>query len=216
MQINHEKHERLMTSKTHLSFSIIIFWLLCSLCSSAQTQNQVGLMNEILRLERECQGHLGVMAKDLKTGEVVKYNAAERFPTASVIKLPVMATVFHLVDRKQLDLNAGIVLSKEDKKPGSGILQFLSDGASISLLDAVKLMIILSDNTATNLVLDYLAPNHQLRMNAVNALMEGKRACPLCPGNRCGGPKAVELHSYHGRSRSGHSGVFWSLAGTAR
>jgi beta-lactamase class A len=114
------------------------------------------------------------MAKNLNTGEVVRYNAAERFPTASAIKLPVMAAFFHLVDTKQLDANTRVILAKEDKKPGSGVLQFMSDGMMISLLDAVKLMIVLSDNTATNLVLDRIAPTHAERLATVNDFIAQK------------------------------------------
>ncbi len=132
------------------------------------------VMNEITRLEGEYGGHLGVAAKNLDTGEVVRYNAAERFPTASAIKLPVLAAFFHLVDLKQLDPDSRIVLSRDDKKPGSGVLQFMNDGLTLSLLDAAKLMIVLSDNTAANLVLDRMAPTHAERLAAVNRFIESK------------------------------------------
>jgi beta-lactamase class A len=144
------------------------------LAPAALAEDERALLQEIERLEREYGGHLGVMAKNLNTGEIIRYNASERFPTASAIKLPVMAAFFHLVDLQRLDPNARVVLSKEDKKPGSGILQFISDGVTISLLDAVKLMIILSDNTATNLVLDRLAPTHAERMSVVNDFLAQK------------------------------------------
>jgi beta-lactamase class A len=132
------------------------------------------LLKEIARLEGEYGGHLGVMAKNLNTGEAVRYNASERFPTASVIKLPVMAAFFHLVDLKRLDPDMPVTLAKDDKKPGSGVLQFMSDGMTITLLDAVKLMTVLSDNTATNLVLDRIAPTHAERLAAVNDFIAGK------------------------------------------
>ena len=131
-------------------------------------QDQSSLLAEIVRLEAEFGGRLGFMAKNLSTGETVRYNATERFPTASVIKLPVMAAFFHLVDEKKIDPGSIVTLREEDKKPGSGILQYLSSGDQITLLDAVKLMITLSDNSATNLVLDRLAPSHAERMSVVN------------------------------------------------
>ncbi len=134
-------------------------------------EDQRELLQEITRLEQEYGGHLGVAARNLNTGEMVRYNASERFPTASAIKLPVMAAFFHLVDLKQLDPNARVVLAQSDKKPGSGVLQFMSEGTTISLLDAVKLMIVLSDNTATNLVLDRIAPSHAERLAAVNQFL---------------------------------------------
>lgn len=158
------------------NLSAFIFIALCAIPAAGkpETGKQEKLLREIARLEAEYGGHLGFMAKNLSTGETAGYNASERFPTASAIKLPVMAAFFHLVDEKMLDPNAAITLRKEDKKPGSGILQFLSDEDRITLLDAVKLMITLSDNTATNLVLDRLAPTHPQRMSIVNDFLVRK------------------------------------------
>ncbi len=141
---------------------------------SSAAEDQRDLLREIAGLEQEYGGHLGVMAKNLDNGVEVRYRAADRFPTASAIKLPIMAAFFHLVDSKQLDPNTRVVLAQDDKKPGSGILQFMSDGMTLSLLDAVKLMIMLSDNTATNLVLDRLAPTHTERMAVGNQFLTRK------------------------------------------
>lgn len=135
---------------------------------------QEAVLGEIRRLEQEFGGHLGVMAKNLETGEEVRYNAAEKFPTASVIKLPVMAAFFDLVDRGRIDTGMTVVLRAEDKKGGSGVLQYMSDGMTMKMLDAVRLMIILSDNTGTNLVLDRLAPTHAERLATVNEYLVRK------------------------------------------
>lgn len=132
----------------------------------SQTSMHSSLSEELLRLENQFGGHLGVAAKNLKTGETISFNGAERFPTASVIKLPVMTAFFDLVDKKKIDPHMKVTLTAEDKKPG--LLQFLSDGMTMTLLDAVKLMIVLSDNTSTNLVLDRLAPTHAERLKVVN------------------------------------------------
>jgi len=139
--------------------------------SVAATQT---IQNELARLEQRYGGHLGVMAKNLITGETVSYNAGERFPTASVIKLPIMAAFFHEVDRKAIDPSMRVTLLAGDKKQDSGVLQFLSDGTTITVLDAVKLMIVLSDNTGTNLVLDRLAGTHAERLRVVNDFLLSK------------------------------------------
>jgi beta-lactamase class A len=156
---------------------VLIFTALSAFAAQGNPamEKQEMLLQEIARLEAEYGGHLGFMAKNLNTGETVGYNPSERFPTASVIKLPVMAAFFHLVDENKADPNAVITLTKEDKKPGSGILQFLSEGDRIILLDAIKLMITLSDNTATNLVLDRLASTHPQRMDLVNDFLAQKQ-----------------------------------------
>jgi beta-lactamase class A len=126
---------------------------------------------ELQRLEHEYGGHLGVMAKNLRTGEVIQYNAQERFPTASLIKFPIMVAYYEMVREGKLDPAARITLAAADKKPGSGVLQTLSDGIVITLQDAVELMITLSDNTATNLVLDRMGASHAERLAGVNAMM---------------------------------------------
>ncbi len=149
---------------------------LCAASVQAEqaADKQQSLLSEVVRLEAKYGGHLGFMARNLGTGETVGYNASERFPTASAIKLPVMAAFFQLADEKKINPDYVLTLTREDLKPGSGILQFLSDGDRITLLDAVKLMITLSDNTATNLVLDRLAPTHVERMSLVNTFLAQK------------------------------------------
>ncbi|HTR99792.1 MAG TPA: serine hydrolase [Bacteroidota bacterium] len=126
------------------------------------------IMAELRALNARFGGHLGLMAKNLATGDTVAYNADDRFPTASTIKLPVMTAYFDLVRRGVVDPATRITLRREDKKPGSGILQHLDVGDVITLRDAVTLMITMSDNTGTNLVLDHLAATHEERMARVN------------------------------------------------
>jgi beta-lactamase class A len=152
--------------------SIVLALVLLSSASSSQTDST--WLKEIQSLESTYGGHLGMMAKNLKTGETIAYNSSERFPTASVIKLPVMAAFFSLVDQGRLDTNARVTLTAEDKKPGSGVLQFLSEGSSMTVLDAVRLMIVLSDNTGTNLVLDRLGSSHDERLKIVNDFLVTK------------------------------------------
>jgi beta-lactamase class A len=76
-------------------------------------------------------------------------------PTASLIKLAVMAEVYQQAEDSTVKLTDTLTLRNEDKVRGSGVLtEHFSDGATFPLRDAVRLMIVFSDNTATNLVLD--------------------------------------------------------------
>lgn len=101
------------------------------------------------------KGKVAVAVKHLGTGESFEYHAGEPMTTASLIKFPVMIEAYRQAAAKQIDLDTVIVLKKEDKVPGSGVLtQHFSDGATFKLRDAIRLMIAFSDNTATNLVLD--------------------------------------------------------------
>lgn len=103
------------------------------------------------------KGKVAVAVKNLETGESFTYHADEPMPTASLIKFPVMIETYRQAAEGKVDLDHHVTLTKEDKVPGSGILtDHFSPGASISLRDAVRLMIAFSDNTATNLVLDQI------------------------------------------------------------
>jgi beta-lactamase class A len=99
-------------------------------------------------------GVVGYTVHDIDTGERLERRGDETFPTASLIKVAVLVTVFDLVERKALSLDDPLTVMKIDKVPGSGQLQFLHDNATITVRDAAWLMTTLSDNTATNLLLD--------------------------------------------------------------
>jgi len=112
------------------------------------------------------KGKVSLFAKNLDTGETYALNADDRVRTASTIKIAVMVEAFARVAEGKSKWIDELVLTKEKKVSGSGILQELSDGLHITLRDGVNLMMLVSDNTATNLVLDVLTTD------AVNARME--------------------------------------------
>ncbi|MBI3866481.1 MAG: serine hydrolase [Planctomycetia bacterium] len=102
-------------------------------------------------------GQVTVAVKHLDKGDSFNHQADEPMPTASLIKLAVMVEAYRQAHEKRLDLAKHVTLKDEDKVPGSGILtSHFSAGASISVRDAIRLMIAFSDNTATNLVLDQI------------------------------------------------------------
>jgi beta-lactamase class A len=100
------------------------------------------------------QGNVWVFAKNLDTGKEYSLRGDEQTRTASTIKLAVMAEAFHQVEQGKVSWDDPIDLTKEKKQGGSGILFEFSDGTKIDLKTALHLMIVVSDNTATNLVLD--------------------------------------------------------------
>jgi beta-lactamase class A len=103
------------------------------------------------------RGTVGYVVHNLETGERLTRRADETFPTASLIKVPVLVTLYDLVGKGEISLDDRIVVLRVDKVPGSGMLQFLHDGAEITVRDAAWLMTTISDNTATNLLLDKVA-----------------------------------------------------------
>jgi beta-lactamase class A len=100
------------------------------------------------------KGVMGVAAKELSTGEEVMIDADTHFPTASVIKVAVMLEVFHQIAEGKLSRDREVALPEAAKVGGSGVLQRLHPGLRPTVMDLVELMITLSDNTATNLLVE--------------------------------------------------------------
>jgi beta-lactamase class A len=112
------------------------------------------------------KGKVSLFAKNLDTGATYALGADDRVRTASTIKVAVMVEAFARVAEGRAKWSDEVVLTNAKKVSGSGVLQELSDGLHLTLRDAVNLMMTVSDNTATNLVLDLLTTD------AVNARMD--------------------------------------------
>ena len=109
------------------------------------------------RLDSLADAHRGVVGyavHNLDTGERLTRRADETFPTASLIKVPILVTVFDLVAKGMLSLDDPLTVLRIDMVPGAGTLQFMHPGINITVRDAAWLMSTISDNTATNLLLD--------------------------------------------------------------
>lgn len=98
-------------------------------------------------------GAIGVAILDLTTGAELFTNADEPFPTASVMKTPILVELFAQAERGQVDLNQRIEFTSEWMAPGSGVLQDLAFGLQPTVKDLATLMITVSDNAATDMVL---------------------------------------------------------------
>lgn len=124
------------------------------------------LESRIAPLVKNHKGKVAVAVKHLKTGESYYLDADTVMPTASLIKLPIMVETYWQATDGKVKLDTTLTLKKDDKVPGSGILtSHFSDGASFPLKDGVRLMIVFSDNTATNMVLDQIGiPSTNKRM----------------------------------------------------
>ncbi|MGI9054425.1 MAG: serine hydrolase [Pyrinomonadaceae bacterium] len=108
------------------------------------------IQNEI----KNFNGKVWLYANNLETGKDFSLRGDEQVRTASTIKLAIMAETFRQVESGKLNWNDEIILTKDKKKGGSGILFEFSDNTKLDLKTALHLMIVVSDNTATNLVLD--------------------------------------------------------------
>ncbi|HET9659446.1 MAG TPA: serine hydrolase, partial [Thermomicrobiales bacterium] len=100
----------------------------------------------------DLSGLAGVAVHDFGTGMDFSYNADAIYPTASTLKVPLLYTLYRLVDAGEIDLSERVTLSYRNRVPGSGVLQHMDEGLQPTLRDLAELMIIVSDNWATDLL----------------------------------------------------------------
>lgn len=106
--------------------------------------------------EKRIKARIGVCTIDLATDARDGWRDDEQFPTASCIKVPILAALFERVKDDRLDLDHRIGLRKKDIVGGSGVLRHMTPGTQFTLRDLGMLMTIVSDNTATNMLIDFL------------------------------------------------------------
>lgn len=119
-------------------------------------------MDLLTRVEKTMKGFDGfysLYAED-QSGKFLELNSDEVMETASCIKVPVLLELFKRVSKKEIDLTDLMEYKEEDFTVGSGILQHLSLGISLPIKDIALLMIIVSDNAATNMLIDYLGQDN--------------------------------------------------------
>lgn len=108
---------------------------------------------------KDVKAQVSVYAKNLDTGVVYSLRGDDPVRTASTIKLPIMIECFYEAAAGKLDMQEPIELVASEKVSGSGVLQDLSAGIKLPIRDMIQLMIVLSDNTATNLILNRIGGN---------------------------------------------------------
>ena len=147
---------------------LIVVPLFASLTAQSQSNASpsVSLDAQVRAETAQFKGKVSLFAKNLETGESYLLNGDERVPTASTIKIAVMIEAFARVAEGHAKWTDELVLTKAARYGGSGVLPELSDGLRLTLRDCVNLMMLVSDNTATNMVLDYLTTD------AVNSRMD--------------------------------------------
>jgi len=128
------------------------------------------LRGRLEALSEGCDFVMGASLKDLTTGEQIHVNADEIFPVASTIKVPILMEFYRRVEEKSLDPTKPYTYKEEMTTPGSGVLKALTPGSvTMPLIDWADLMISVSDNTATNLIIDLVG------LDSVNAILRGLR-----------------------------------------
>jgi beta-lactamase class A len=162
----------------------------------AQEATPIGAADwtSILALARDAErtgGVIGVAVRGAE-GELFSYNGERRFRAASTIKVPIMIEAYRQSERGTLSLDDSYILRDEDRTPGSGVLVNLHTGLELTVGDLLSLMIAVSDNTATNVVLD------RIGLDAVNTTMRSLGMTDSVLGRRMLGrlPKAGDPENW--------------------
>ena len=112
--------------------------------------------NEIYRILSGLAGTVGLYVEDWQSGEIFTINPEHVFPSASVIKVPMLALLMRDAQQGLVDLDAPRTIDPRNRVGGTGILCELGTDYTPSLRDLAKLMIVLSDNIATNEIMDVI------------------------------------------------------------
>ncbi len=110
------------------------------------------LRAEIVKIAKEVKGQMGLYMKHIESGKEIAIDADKIYPLGSVFKIPLMVEVFKQADEGLISLDEKLRLEPKYYCIGSGILQYLSPGAELTVRDLVTLMIIATDNTASEML----------------------------------------------------------------
>jgi beta-lactamase class A len=142
-----------------------VFFLLSAAAVGAQTApktpgDDAALSAGLKAIAGAHHGHLAVFAENLRTGQIASLDADEPVQTASVIKLTILLDAAEQIRAGQATLDEKLVLTKANQVEGAGVLGELDTPLPLTLRDTLTLMVVLSDNTATNLAIDRLGLAH--------------------------------------------------------
>jgi beta-lactamase class A len=133
--------------------------LLLAFTAASQAKSTVTIDHRVQAAIQGFPGSVSLFAKNLDTGNSYELRADAPVPTASTIKLPIMVELFAEAEEGKLDWNQKLELTDQDKVSGSGVLTEFSGADAFPIRDLMHLMIVVSDNTATNLILDRIGGN---------------------------------------------------------
>jgi beta-lactamase class A len=125
------------------------------------------LESNITRITQSVNAKWGIYMKCLETGEEIAINADDQMDTMSVIKIPLMVEAFRQIEAGKFALTDRVTLADAARRPGTGVIRSLDAGANLTIKDLLTLMIIVSDNTATDLMYEKVGG-----IEPVNRLMD--------------------------------------------
>ena len=140
-----------------------VLWLARVVSIALPADPDEALADCVERVAADFDGSIGVYARDLTTGRTFGFHQDELFCTASVFKLPVMVELFRRGEAGELSLKDRRRVSERASRHGTGLLKCLRDSPELSLEDFCRLMIIHSDNIATDTLMEIADPESVTR-----------------------------------------------------
>lgn len=130
--------------------------LVLTVVTSSAWAAEPALERELARLAESSGGTMGIAVIHLESGRSAWLNPDDAFPMASTYKVPIAARLLHLVDQGDISLEDRVEIGIEEYSPGSGVIAKLLDdpGLSVSVLNLLEIMLLISDNTATDRLLE--------------------------------------------------------------
>ncbi|MCR2043487.1 serine hydrolase [Anaerosalibacter massiliensis] len=114
------------------------------------------MKEDLIKLCKDIPGDIGFYYKDIKSKKVISFNENQLFIAASVIKIPVLVETLKQVENGNINKDHKVKVLKKYKVPSCGALTYMHDDLEVTIEDLYTLMIIHSDNTATNMLVDML------------------------------------------------------------
>ena len=141
-----------------VALALLMLFSALAAAQQGMTFRQAADLDELQALIEEeagkIEGDVGVYALHVESGESIALNADKQFQLASVFKIPLLVTLFKLIDEGHYSLDDRIVLSEKMKTFGSGLLAAMKSGLNPSINDLQLLMMAVSDNTATDILFE--------------------------------------------------------------
>ncbi|HEY5258057.1 MAG TPA: serine hydrolase [Candidatus Baltobacteraceae bacterium] len=135
----------------------VLALLLCLIfCAPAFAGTDARLQTQLQSMVDAYSGKVALYATDLRSGKSIAIDADRPVPTASVIKLTILFEALKQIEEGKVRLDDRVTLTKAGQVPGSGVLSLFDTPLTLTLKDALTMMVVVSDNSGTNLVIDRL------------------------------------------------------------
>lgn len=163
-----------------LAYSLLL--VMITFASQAQKMEQ-RLQKQIEKEIQGFRGDIGVYVKHLKSGKEVRIQADTVFPTASLVKVPLLVGIFHQIHEGKYRLDQEFIYDAKRVYGGSGLMQFYKDSAKTDLSTMISLMLTYSDNVTSlwiqelaggGMQVNQLMDQYGLKETKVNSRTEGR------------------------------------------